>query len=45
MFSQNKVNKMINSSLKNINLQSSIELDKVYYKNYGFDKVSLPSIY
>ena len=37
---------MINNKLKKIiELQNSIELDKLNYKSYGLNKVSLPSIF
>ena len=46
IFPQNALNDLISNKLKEIiELQNSIELDKLDYKNYGFNKVSLPSIF
>ena len=36
---------IINKLKKLIELQNSTELDKINYKNYDFNKVSLPSIF
>ena len=46
LFPQNMVNKMVCDELKIIiDRQNSIELDKLYFKDYGFDKVSIPGIF
>ena len=46
IFPQNVLNDLISNKLKKIiELQSSIELDKLDYKNYDFNKVPLPSIF
>ena len=43
-FPQNVLNNLISNKLKKIiELQNSIELDKLNYKKYDFEKVSLPS--
>ena len=40
------VNKMVSDELKTIiDWQNSIELDKLYFKDYGFDKVSIPGMF
>ena len=46
IFPQNMVNKMVSDELKTIiDWQNSIELNKLYFKDYGFDKVSIPGIF
>ena len=46
IFPQNMVNKMVSDELKTIiDWQNSIELDKLYFKDYGFDKVSIPGMF
>ena len=46
IFPQNMVNKMASDELKTIiDWQNSIELNKLYFKDYGFDKVSIPGIF
>ena len=44
IFQQNVLNDLISNKLKIIELQDSIELDKLNYKNYDFNNVSLPSV-
>ena len=45
-FPQNVLNDLISNKLKEIiEVQNSIELDKINYKNYIFNKVSLSSIF
>ena len=46
IFRKNVLNDLISNKLKKIiELQNSIELDKLDHKNYDFDKVPLPSIF
>ena len=46
IFPQNALNDLISNRLKKvIELQKSIELDKLNYKNYDFNNVSLSSIF
>ena len=46
IFPENVLNDFISNKLKKtIEQQNSIELDKLDYKNYDFNKVSLPSIF
>ena len=46
IFPQNVLNDLISNKLKKfIELQSSIELDKLDYKKYDLNKVQLPSIF
>ena len=46
IFPQNVLNDLLSNKLKKfIELQNSIELDKLHYKNYDFNKVPLPSIF
>ena len=46
IFPQNLLNDPIRDELKNIiELQNSIELNKLQHKNYDFNKVLLPTIF
>ena len=46
IFPQNVLNDLTSNKLSTIiELQNRIESDKLNYKNYDFNKVSLPSIF
>ena len=45
IFPKHVISYLIITKLKKLELQNNIELDKLNYKNYNFNKVSLPTIF